>query len=319
LAEPLVTIVIASRKNAQGLWMSINNIEWELKEAGIDFQFAIVTNDDGKLDTDSRQVIEMLRTKTGYLKYYRHNELPMTPQQARQEAIDNTNSKYIICFDNHVQLCPGFFKRFFHDWESTEADILHSATQYYINDFICYNYKLQLKKDFWGVSDSFALNEYKPFKIGAAGHGGVGFKRSSFEKYSGYKLSSSFVGYSGEELTADLGTWLQGGNVYISPRSIHRHWAATTRGYGRHHTEDFYKNLFSCAFILANETADDYVYTMMDHFKSCSKPYLKKPMFDILMEAKERSKQDANWIKERRVRTIEEQLEKFELEEVAYR
>ena len=311
-------IAIAYRGDPMGLWVAINSIEFELKKTKLNWAFSIFSNGE-KLHTDAKQTLLMLRNNTKYLDYWEHSEESFTPQMARTKAIENSDSEFIFCCDSHVLVCPDFFLRLMHDWEKTDADVLHSCTQYYSEDIICYGYKLQLKSDFWGTSETIVRNEYKPFKVAAAGHGGVGFKRSSYNKYGGYYLSSSFVGYAGEELTYDLGVWLQGGTVWISPQALHRHWASITRGYARHHSEDFYRNLFSCAFILADETAENYVYKMSDHFKKFSRPFMKSRMFDLISEARMRSKPAREWLRNKRLRPLEEQLKYFDENEIAYK
>ena len=314
-----ISICIAHRGPVLGLWSTINSLEFELQEAKLDFEFSIVSNGE-KPTPDLKQTLGELKRTTDYLSYHEHSDEPLTPQEARTRAFKNSTGKYVFFADNHILVCPGFFKRLMHDWEAVpDADMLHSATQYYPKDLVLYGYKLQLKKDFWGSAESVPYYPHKPFPIAAGGHGGVSVKRDSFEKYGGYHLSSAFEGYAGEELTSDLSIWLQGGKVYMSPLSIHRHWAAATRGYSRHHSSDFYKNLFSCAYILADTTADDYVYPMAEHFKKCAKPYQSKSMFDLRMEAKERSKPFTEWLRGRRQRTLEEQLHWFLTNEVSYR
>lgn len=301
------------------LWATINSLEFELQEAKLDFEFSIVSNGD-KQSVDLKQTIGELKRTTDYLVHFEHTDEPLTPQAARTRAFQNSTGKYVFFADNHILVCPGFFKRLMHDWElASDADILHSATQYYPKDLVLYGYKLQLKRDFWGTAESIPYYSHKPFPIAAGGHGGVGVKRSSFEKYGGYHLSSSFVGYAGEELSTDLSVWLQGGKVYMSPLSIHRHWAAATRGYSRHHSSDFYKNLFSCAYILADRTAEEYTYPMLKHFKKQAKPYQSKSMLSLMWDAKERSQPYTEWLRARRNKTLEELLHWFLTNEISYR
>lgn len=312
-----VVIAIASRNNPQGLWMSCETCEIDAKQAGIDFGFAICTNGDGKLDPDTRQVIAMLK-QANRLDWHEHFEEALTPQMARQKAIDNSDSEVILCVDNHVIICPNFFKRALLDFEKYNCDVLHSATRYYQDDFLCLGYKLALKKDFWGTSEALIDNPYKPFLVSAAGHGGVFFNRKSFSDLNGYYLSSSFKGYSGEELTCDLGAWLQGKKVWLDAQIEHRHWAASSRGYQRHKSEDFYTNLFSCAYILSDKTAEDYTFKMMEHFSKQSRPIITKTFYDLMMIAKERSQPYADWLRGRRNKTIEELLEYFRTEGIAH-
>lgn len=312
-----LSVVIASRGQPMGLWYSLESVEIEAKVAGIDFDFSIVTNGEEKLDIDTRQVLKMLKT-TGRLAYHRHHPEALTPQLARQEAIDNTDSKYVLCVDNHVLLCPNFIKRALLVFEKFDCDFLHSATRYYQDDAVCYNYRLRLTSDFWGVSDAIPQHEYKPFKIASAGHGAFFLKRKSFEDIGGYYLSSGFKGYAGEENTTNLSAWMLDKTIWIDPQIEHRHYAAATRGYARHLSADFFMNLFSSAFIVAGETSDKYVYKMLEHFGKTSKPLLKKSMYELLIEAKERSKPFVQWLKEKRKRTFEEQLEIFRKESIAH-
>ena len=314
-----ISICIAHRGPSGLLWATLMSLEFELQEAKLDFEFSIVSNGD-KPDADLKQTIGELKRTTDCLTHYEHSDSPLTPQAARTRAFENSTGKYVFFADNHIVVCPGFFKQLMIDWEKVpDADMLHSATQYYTKDLVLYGYRLQLKKDFWGSAEAVPYYPHKPFPIAAGGHGGVSVKRDSFIKYGGYHLCSAFEGYAGEELSTDLSIWLQGGKVYMSPLAIHRHWAAATRGYARHHSPDFYKNLFSCAYNLADKTSDDYVYPMAEHFKKQAKPYQSKSMFDLMIEAKSRSKPFVEWLRLRRQKTLEEQLHWFLTNEISYR
>ena len=312
-----ISVCIAHRGDALGLWATLQSCEIELKAAGLNFEFCIFSNGE-KESVDTKQIIRMTK-HWECLGYYEHSDEAFTPQMARQKAIENSQGKHLFLVDNHVVLCRDFFKRAIIDFEKYGIDILHSCTRYYMNDSVCYGYKLQLHTDFWGRSEGFPEHEYKPFKIAAAGHGGLIVKRDVFDKLGGYYLSSSFAGYGGEELTFDLGAWMQGMEVWIDPQIEHRHFAAATRGYQRHFSENFYKNLFSCACILAGDTVEDYVYDMLKHFKKSSKPFLQKDLYDILTEAQERSKPYIAWFNARKIRTLEEQLHYFLTNGIAYR
>jgi glycosyltransferase involved in cell wall biosynthesis len=312
-----LSVCIAHRGEPMGLWLSMESCAIESKIAGVDFEFCIVTNGE-KLSADVRQILAMSK-RAGYLGFHKHTDDPLTPQGARQIAADNASGKYILFVDNHVLLCSNFVKRAFLDFDKYGCEILHSATRYYENDVVCYGYKLQLRTDFWGTSETVISNPYKPFKIAAAGHGGMFIKKTTFDELGGYYLSSGFAGYAGEEISHDLGAWMQNKYVWIDPQIEHRHWAASTRGYNRHYSEDFYRNLFSCAYIIANETAENYIFDMLARFKKMSKPTLKKSLYDIMIEAYERSKPYAEWLKQRRIRTLEEQLLYFQTNEIAYR
>lgn len=312
-----ISVCIASRGNPLGVWCSIESICQEAEIAGLNFGFAVVTNGEEFLEPDTRQILALLKA-SGRLDYHRHEKLPMTPQAARDECVKNTDSELIFFADNHILLSPMFFKRAVLDIEKYDCKVLHSSTTYYYNDVTCYHYKIKPYADFWATSETLIENEFKPYKIAAAGHGAFFVNRKTYNDLDFYYLSSGFTQYAGEEISSCFSATMRDVDIWLDPRLLHRHFAAATRNYARHHVESFYKNLFSCAFIITDETADNYVFKMLQHFNKVSKPVLRKPMYDIMIEAKDRSEPFRQWFNQRKLRTFEEQLKLFDARGIPY-
>lgn len=313
-----LTVVIPHRGDAMGFWMACESVSIEADAAGIDYGFSVCSNGSDKLDPDSRQILAMLK-QAKRLDYHYHNPEPMTAQMARQNAIDNTDSEIILCADNHIVCGRDSIKRGILDFEKYDCDSLRGGTQYYQQDVICYGYIIKPKVDGWGTSQTLLSNYYKPLKVACSGHGFAFYKRKSFNELNGYYLSSLCKNYASEEILYDISSWMQGKNIYLDPQIIHKHYASSSRGYSRHHTSDFFKNLFSSTLILTDETSDNYVYHMLEHFQKTAKPILTKPLYDILMEAEERSLPLIKWLRDRRLRTFEEQLKWFDENDVQYK
>jgi hypothetical protein len=317
--EAFISIIIAHRGNPLGLWSTIHNLDFELKRADFDYELCIVSNGEPEIHPDTKKMLEFCR-RAKKIGFFEHVSDPMTPQMARELAIKNSRGKWFFCADNHIVVCPDFFNQLRLDVEKFDPDILHSTTQYYLADNYCYHYKLKFKNDFWGTAESVLPNPYRAYKCGAAGHGAFLAKRSSWDECGGYHLSSAFKGYAGEEVTTDIGMWMQDRVVMLSPLMIHRHWASSARGYSRHMSDDYLRNLFSCAYIMTGETAENYIYPMLEFLSKCVRPSRKDmvPIYDLMVEAEERSRPFAEWLKQRRKRTFEEQLAYFRANSIPY-
>jgi predicted glycosyltransferase involved in capsule biosynthesis len=256
-----------------------------LNHTDYEYDFAIVTNGEDKLNSDTKRVIDFLKS-AGRLGYHHHSEEPLSPPSARELGALAANGKVLFFFDNHCLVENSYFDHAMRDFnENPEIDMLHSATMFYLGEKPCYEYKLQLESNFWASAKPTPIATDKPYRIASGGHGGFAVRRSAWYETGGYW--DGFVGYGGEELTADLAFWLLGKQVWIDPRVIHYHYAGD-RGYTRHYTDDYFRNMMMSANIIGGEK---WLYTVYDSFASGTYPRVMsdKSMFDLLTEAQTKS------------------------------
>jgi predicted glycosyltransferase involved in capsule biosynthesis len=306
-------IVIAHRGPTLGLWATIQSCEIELARTNATYSYLIVSNGD-KIDRDFEIMMDFLN-KTGKLGYMHHTDDVMSPPSARQLAAEHADGEILFFFDNHCLVAQDYFKRSLADYAhfGDRMDMLHSVTTFYAGDNLHYHYKLSLQKNFWASSSVVPQDNLRPYRIAAGGHGGFSVRRKVWEELGGYW--NGFVGYGGEEIYFDLKAALFGKKNWIDPQVIHHHYAGV-RGYARHYTDEYFRNMMMCANIIGGE---EWMYKV---YKNFSTNYIKLPtgqnMYDLLMEATEKSAAHAASIASVRHRTLDEQLILFREQNVAF-
>ena len=315
------SICLAHRGDPSHLWFTVMSIENELAKSPYDYEYCIAINGEqnykGKkyqvIQEDLHRVLHYLH-KSGKLTHATVKQASVTPQAARQIASDKATGKYLFFFDNHCLVEPDYFGRAIAEFENRPIDLLHSTTRFHMAEELHYHYKLKLNTNFWAES-SFnpPINGLLPYRCAAGGHGGFAVRNDVWKEVEGYKWSTQFQGYAGEEIYCDVLMGMMDKQVWLSPHMIHDHWAGK-RGYARHYTQDFYRNLLSCAYILGDEK---YMYKVYDTFVQAT---LQKgvKMYDILQEAYYRSIDARAWVKQRAVRTLDEQIEYYRRNGIAH-
>jgi hypothetical protein len=306
-------IVIAHRGDTIGLWATVHSCEIELERSGFDYSYLICANGEGETERnrpksefvhiDTKRVLDFLN-KAGKLGYARILQGSVSPPTARQLALEKADGKYLFFFDNHCLVAKDYFRRALLDFDKYNMDMLHSTTKFFAGDISTYHYILRLEKNFWaeGATSPDANNEFKPYPIAAGGHGGFAIKRDVWNEVGGYW--NGFVGYGGEEMYFDLKMALLDKTNWIDPQLIHYHYAGR-RGYPRHYTPDFYRNMMMCANIIGGES---WLYKVYDSFeKNYPKPK-SAVMYDLLMQAEAQSRKHAKELSVLRRRTLDEQL-----------
>jgi hypothetical protein len=310
-----LSIIIPHRGNALGLWATIHSCDIDLAKSKLSYNYVIVTNGE-KLSADSKGTLRQLE-KSGLLLKHIHHEQPLTPPAARQVGSEVADGELLFFFDNHCLVAPGYFDRAKAVFERMPAvDMLHSTTCFYSNDGLHYHYKLKLDYNFWAESSKIAQDEVRPYRIAAGGHGGFAIRKSVWDEVGGYGPDNLFDGYGGEELAFDLKLWLLGKEVYLDPKMIHYHYTGF-RGYSRHYTDDYYRNLLASAHVVGGEK---WLYRVFESFIKPGQHLRigpKKNMYDLLIEAYERSAEYAHELRSKSVRSLDELLLKFRLESVA--
>ncbi len=297
-------IVLAHRGPWMGLWATIASCEMALKNKPFSYSYIIVANGDKELASDMYKGLDFLRTdkKIGRLIITPH---PMSPPSARQYGTYSGAGKYLFFFDNHCLVEPDYFERALTKMNEYGIEMLHSTTKFHPGAPPMYSYKMSLATNFW-VSEPYftAHNKREPYRVAMGGHGGFAVSRKLWEEVGGYW--TGFSGYGGEEPYFDLKLWLLGKEVWLDPKMIHHHFPGE-RGYARHYTDDFYRNMLMCANIIGGE---EWVWKLYDSFNRSSKSRGKE-MYEILMDAIPASQQHAQQLAAKRVRTLDEQLEWF--------
>lgn len=311
------TIIIPHRGNPMGLWATINSAQIDLlhNSPDVSYNFVIVTNGDPKEKVETSAIYHL--GESGHLLKHIHQDNALTPQDARQIGVREADGKYLAFFDNHCLIgSPGYFKKakILMDYYEDMA-ILHSTTMFYTGLAPAYHYQLRLDYNFWA---SAALTPYRPcrYRIAAGGHGGFFVRRDVFNAMGGYGPIGLMNGYAGEELLFDLKAARYGYHNYIHPDVIHYHFAGD-RGYVRHFTDDYYRNLLICAHVVGGET---WLYRLFNSF--ITKHHLRmNPVFEwyeILEQAYTRSAQYAAEVAKNSSMTLDELLLYFAEQDVAF-
>jgi Glycosyl transferase family 2 len=305
------SIVIASRGNPVGLWMTIHSCELELMNSSFSREYIVISNGTTESGDTHNHMIQM--KKSGLLAHYSHRPAPLSPPSARQMGSKFAQGKYLCFLDNHCLMMPDFFARAHADFEQLGFDFLRGSYRYDSFDDQHYHYKLDLKRNFWGSESRFPLKELKPYRIAVAGHGAFLARASAFREVGGYW--NGFTGYGGEEPYFDLKLALLDKKLWLDPRICHVHYVGD-RGYARHYSDDFCRNMMMSARIIGGEP---WMYTVYNGLNQSTRAgQSTKTVYDLMIEANDRSKEHADWLESKRVRTLDEQLQLFVSEEVAH-
>jgi hypothetical protein len=305
------SIIIASRGNPVGLWMTIQSCELQIMQSGLTREYIIVSNGVPESGDTHNHMIQL--DKAGLLASYSHRPDAMSPPSARQLGSKFAQGKYLCFLDNHCLLMPDFFTRAKADFEAFGYDMLRGSYRYDAFEDNRYHYKIDLKKNFWGTESLFPMSELKPYRIAMAGHGAFLVRATTFKEVGGYW--DGFTGYGGEEPYFDFKMALLGKSSWLDPRICHVHYVGE-RGYPRHYSDDFCRNMLMSANIIGGE---QWMNTVYDGLSSSTRAGSSKTnIFDLMMQAHERSAEHANWLASRRLRTFDEQLQQFVTEQVAH-
>lgn len=259
--------------------------------------------------------------KYNNLHYAAYYPAPVSAPLARQEATEHSTGDLLCFFDNHCLVEPNYFKRILLDFDKyPEMDMLHSVTRFHAGDpFTQFHYNLQLEKNFWAHAAGIPVDEYKPYRIAAGGHGSFIVRRDAWEAVAGYR-NVPFVGYGGEEIYFDFKMAMLDKTNWLDPKLIHWHFPGG-KGYPRHGSDDYHRNMLMCANIIGGTKWVNKVYnffagkwpeTKEDPFlDKYPKMQRKTRLIDIYDDALLRSKDHAEWFASVRHRTLEEQLQYF--------
>jgi hypothetical protein len=124
-----------------------------------------------------------------------------------------------------------------------------------------------------------------------------------------------FVGYGGEEPYFDLKCWELGYEVWVDPKIIHYHYAGD-RGYRRHYTDEYFINMMAVANIIGGHHWLEKV--GYNFLKNYPKSNTGKDMFDLQVEAQQRSQAHADYLASVRKMNLDELLQYFKQNLIAH-
>lgn len=315
---PDISIIIPHRGIPLGFWATVTSCENDLIDSGISPEYIFVTNGAEEVGPEIKNTIYHIE-KNGRLGSHTHFKEGMSPPDARQFGANQAKGKYLFFLDNHCIITKDYFKRSLYDFENYDIDMLHSTTQYYVDDVKCYNYRFKLEYNFWGESVSLPRYPMKPFRVGVGGHGGFMVKNDSWIDTGGYGPKGIFDGYGGEEFYTDLKFWLYGKSVWMDPLILHYHYAGD-RGYKRHYYDNYYINMMVSANLIGGEKWLNKVFeSFCDpskhlRFTSGANP---PEMYELYMIAQQRSQAHALEVHNRAGRTLDDLLVWFRQNEIA--
>lgn len=304
------SIIIAHRGNPMGAWMTIQSCEVDFLNTDLTREYIVVSNGNEE-SADTHNHMASLKAK-GLLKHYSHRDEPMSPPTARNFGATHADGTYLAFFDNHCIVLPTYFRRAKACFERYDMDSLHSAYHYDIWGLPSFHYKLKLKGTFWGEESQIPEHTLLPYKIAMGGHGGFVVKNSTFKEVGGYW--DGFVGYGGEEPYFDLKLAMLDKTNYTDPGMRHIHYVGK-RGYQRHFTQDFSRNMMMAAHIIGGEK---WMYsTFSSLMKATKMRFTDARLYEVMQEAYYKSEGHAAWLASVRKRTLEEQLQVFRTSLVA--
>lgn len=299
-----LTIVVAHRGSAMGLWMTIESSEAQLRDSGLKYNYVVVHNGDAKLDLEAASIRTHL-SGSGKMQDWIHHASPLSPPGARQLGSESADGKYIFFFDNHCIAAPNYFKSAIHTFESTGADMVHSLTRFFTGEKDHLHYNLSLEKNFWAASECDEVRN-APYRIAAAGHGGFAVRRSVWEELGGYGPITLLRGYAGEEMLWDLKAAMHDKTNWLDPHMIHHHWSGI-RPYDRHYSDDYFINSMLVAYVIGGDKWVNTVYKTFKHHPKAG----KTPMYKLYEQAICRGHQEMLKLQRTRLRDLDEQLEEF--------
>jgi hypothetical protein len=312
------SIIIAHRGDPLGLWATIHSCEIELQGSSFDYEYVIVVNGESEAKRfnkgsitgiDLGRIIHFV-SAAGRLGHVTVKQGPLSPPSARQLGTEKAGGRVLFFLDNHCLVGRDYFRRAMLDFEKYGMHMLHSATKFHTGDITCYEYKLKLSRNFWAEAATVPQDNVRPYRIAAGGHGGFAVLADTWREVGGYW--SGFEGYGGEEMYFDIKMAMLDKTNWMDPLFVHYHYAGQ-RGYARHFTDSYYRNMMMSANIIGGES---WLYKVYDSFYR-NFPRNKTTHFDLMVEASDKSHTHRNWLAGKGLRTLDEQLDLFTAENIA--
>jgi len=309
-----ISIIIPHRGNALGLWATIHSCENDLQRSSLDYNYVIVSNGE-ELGPETSAILKSLGN-SGRLLKHEHSDESLSPPKAREIGAQIADGALLFFFDNHCLVASQYFDRAILDFENRDIDILHATTQFYTGGETNYHYRLKLDYNFWAEYSTYPTMPHKPYQIAACGHGAFAVRKSVWNDIGGYGPSSLLRGYGGEEMIFNLKAGLLGKKTFLDPKLGHYHFNGF-RGYLRHYTDEYYTNLMVSAHVIGGEK---WLYKVYESFSTGGKHLRMKSersMYDLMVDAYERSKEYAQDVASRASESLDEMLLRYRISDVA--
>jgi hypothetical protein len=278
----------------------------------------------------------------------------LSPPAARNIGAAGGQADLIFFFDDHCDVHPAYFTNAVKTFDSVGADCLHGVVEHN-HDFAedtctgrsgrIFHLSLdELDEDFKGLKSSTPYKPH-PYRIAMAPHSSFAIKRSVWEEIGGYW--DGFVSYGGEASYLSFKLNMFDKAVYLDPLMRHWHCFGLLRDYkscrilrSKSSGKDLASipltgirfnsihNQLSVANIIGG---NQWARKVADSFQRKEEPFaelvaaglcpewlLPKNLYDSLFARAVRySDAHAQWFASKRLRTLDEQLEKFKAENVA--
>jgi len=310
-------IISHSHSDPIALWYTTTAIDVQLRELKVEWEYRIVSHG----GDDSSYLIPYIESlkSAGLLGSWEHFTELLGSDTARQRASVGARGDILYFTEDHILIEPGFFKRALLNFDNG-VDVLHTSLQMSTAHAKQYHYKLDgLETNFIGSGESLIpLDPLKTFRIGIGNMGAWFCRRTLFESIGGYGPDGLLSGYGAEEQYFDFKLAMLGHTNWLDPQMTHFHHAVAVggkpRGYPFHFSNDYYRNLMTCALVIGGEPWLNKVYA---NFTEQPQLSTNKPMYALYEDAIERGTAESECMKAHRLRTLDEQLMKFKADGVA--
>jgi hypothetical protein len=320
----------------------------EASHLGVSASDVVRRFDGNPTSGDSRDslnlAIEYARS-TGHLGKVFDIQERLSPPAARNIGAAVGKGDLIFFFDDHCDVDPAYFKNAINTFEATGADCLHGVVEFNRGDcswelskvfssvLRSFHFNLdRLEHDFFGQPSSTPYSS-TPYQIAGAPHSSFAIKRSVWEEIGGYW--DGFLGWGrGEASYLSLKLNMLDKSIYLDPAMRHWHFFGNLRDYKTCRilqSESSGKDLESIPFTggrflsfhnmlcVANIIGGMQWARKVADSLARREEILPKTVYDSMLEtAIAWSEDHARWFASKRKRTLDEQLEKFSREGVAF-
>jgi hypothetical protein len=302
----MITVIISQHGDPTPFWFTTAAIDAQMP---VDYEYRIVSHGSEKSDYLA-PYIKQLRNVT-----WQHFKEPLGAQTARQRASIGAKGDILYFSEDHVFVEHGYFKRALWNFDNG-VDALHSSLKMAQTEPRHYHYDLtKLHENFYG-SETLIPASLEPYRIALGNHGSWFIRREVFEEIGGYGPEGLLTGYGGDESYFDFKMALLDKTNWLDPRMTHWHHThalgGAPRGYPHNHSDDYYRNLMTCALVIGGEPWLNRIYSnFLNQPKSSG-----RTMHQLYEDAWLRGEEHSKYLASIRHRTLDEQLELFKSQDV---
>lgn len=242
----MLSLVIPSRGEAQGLWSTVASAHDALKATGEQYEIWAVVN--GKVPDLATW---MFHEGTCNVLWSGAD----SPQMARDQGLKQSRGEFVFFADAHCVFPRDYFSILLEDAERTKADAIFGGTRFCSNP--TYGMKVGWNEYLWGQDVVYKKHIDErgdgPAPIGIIGHGAFGIRRKAYMDAGGYWLA--LHGFGGEETQFNFKLWMMGFRCFVTPRVYHWHYLpfGERHGFDIHSNRDFVRNFLMIAAAYGGE------------------------------------------------------------------